>query len=82
MNEYSYMKTAINIDINYDQVLTIVKSLPMEEKVMLSHELEKEGIKNRLLSLVNSFATDELSEDDITKETETVRQSNYDKKKH
>ena len=54
----------------------------MEEKVMLSHELEKEGIKNRLLSLVNSFATDELSEDDITKETETVRQSNYDKKKH
>ncbi len=76
------MKTALNIDITYDQVLSIVKSMPAQQKVKLSKELEKEGIRSRLASLLNNFKTDDLSLDDIEKEVETVRQKIYEGKKH
>jgi hypothetical protein len=76
------MKTALNIDITYDQVLSIVKSLPVKQKLKLSKELEKEGIKTRLDSLLSAFKTDEVSLEDIDKEAELVRQRIYDRKKH
>ena len=75
------MKTAINIDITYDQVLSIVKKLPPQQKIKLSRELEKEGIRSKLLDFLKSFKTDELSLADITKETEAVRQKIYDAQK-
>ncbi len=76
------MKTALNIDITYDQVLSLVKSMPVKQKLKLSKELEKEGIKTRLTSLLSAFKTDELSPEDIDKEVELVRQKIYDSKKH
>lgn len=76
------MKTAINIDITYDQVLAIVKSLPTAQKVKLSRELEKEGIRTKLTSLLSAFKTDGLIEEDINAEAELVRKAMYDKKKH
>ncbi len=76
------MKTALNIDITYDQVLSIVKSLPVQQKVKLSKELEKEGIRSRLTSLLTAFKTDDLNMDDINKEVELVRQKIYESKKH
>ena len=76
------MKTALNIDITYDQVLSIVKSMPAQQKIKLSKELEKEGIRSRLSALLKDFKTDELSLDDIDKEVEIVRQKIYESKKH
>lgn len=38
------MKAALQIDINYDQVLALVRQLPKQEKIKLSEELKKEGI--------------------------------------
>ena len=76
------MKTALNIDITYAQVLSIVKSMPVKEKVKLSKELEKEGIRSRLISLLTAFKTDELSQNDIDKEVEFVRRKIYESKKH
>jgi len=76
------MKTALNIDITYDQVLSIVKSMPIKQKLKLSKELEKKGIKTRLTSLLSAFKTDALSLEDIDKEVELVRQKIYDSKKH
>ena len=76
------MKTALNIDITYDQVLSIVKSLPDSQKVKLSRKLEKEGIRSKFSSLLSAFKTEELSMEDITKETEIVRQKIYESKKH
>ena len=72
------MRTAINVDISYEQILSIVKSLPNNEKIELSKELEKEGIMSKLTSLLSAFKTDELSLDTINKETEAVRQEIYD----
>ena len=42
------MKTALEVDITYDQVLALVRQLATSEKIKLSKELEKEGIKSKL----------------------------------
>ena len=76
------MKTAINIDITFDQVLSIVKNLPVRQKIKLSQALEEDGIKSRLDGILTAFKTDEISLDDINAEVEVVRQKRYENKKH
>ena len=76
------MKTALQVDITFDQVLALVKQLPRKEKIKLTKELEKEGIDSKLSSLLKDFRTKELSLDTITKEVEIVRQGIYERNKH
>lgn len=76
------MKTALQIDITYDQILALVKQLPTQQKIKLTKELEKEGIHSNLTSLLETFKTKELSLDTINKEVELVRQKIYEKQKH
>ena len=49
------MRTAIQVDFTYDQVLSLVKLLPNKDKIKLTKELEKEGIETKLSRLLNSF---------------------------
>ncbi|WP_293015265.1 hypothetical protein [Mongoliibacter sp.] len=74
------MKTALQIDLTFDQVLSIVKQLSKEEKLKLSKELEKEVIDSRLSRLMDTFKTDELDLKTLSEEVEIVRQQFYDKK--
>jgi len=76
------MRTDLKVDITFDQVLALVKQLPVKEKIKLSKELEKDGIDNKLASLLKTFRTKELTLDIINKETEIVRQKIYDNQKH
>lgn len=76
------MQTSLQIDFTYDQVLTLVKQLPKEEKIMLSKELDKDTNPSELSRLLKVFKTDELSEETINEEVEIVRQQMYDAKKH
>lgn len=76
------MKTAIQIDLTFEQILSIVHQLSKKEKFQLSKELEKEAIDNKLTRLLNEFKTDELDENTITEEAESVRQELYGKQKH
>lgn len=76
------MKTALQIDITYDQILALVKQLPTQQKIKLTKELEKEGIHSKLTSLLETFKTKKLSLDTINKEVELVRQKIYEKQKH
>jgi hypothetical protein len=77
------MKAAINIDITYNQILSLVKNLTPQEKLKLSRELEKEGIRTKLSSLLKAFKTDDLSLETIEKEAELIRKKLYDhRKKH
>jgi flagellar biosynthesis regulator FlbT len=78
------MQTSLQIDITYDQVLSLVKQLPKEEKIMLTKELEKEkeSFGEKLEKLLTVFKTDELSEETINEEVEIVRQNRYDNRKH
>ncbi len=75
------MKTALQVDISFDQILALVKQLPRQEKIQLTKELEKEGIETKLSELLKTFKTDELSLETIDEEVEIVRRQIYDSKK-
>ncbi|PNE25128.1 hypothetical protein BHU16_03155 [Tannerella sp. oral taxon 808] len=73
------MKTALHIDLTFDQVLDMVKQLPLQQKIRLSKELEKETIDSMLTRLLESFRTDELDQNTIDEEVERVRQKLYER---
>ena len=75
------MKTAMQIDITFDQILSIVKQLPREQKLKLTKELEKEAIDSKLSRLLKTFKTKELDDKTINEEVERVRQEIYDNQK-
>lgn len=76
------MKTALQIDLTFDQILSVVKQLPKQQKIKLSKELEKDVIDTKLTRLLKIFRTKELDLNTITEEVEIVRQEIYDKQKH
>lgn len=76
------MKTALQIDITFEQILSLVKQLPKQEKLKLTKELEKEGIESKLAGLLQTFRTTDLSLKTINEEVEIVRQQIYEKQKH
>jgi predicted DNA-binding protein YlxM (UPF0122 family) len=76
------MKTALQVDITYDQVLELVRQLPKKEKIKLTKELEKEGIESKLSELLKTFRAKDLSLKTINKEVEIVRQQIYESQKH
>ncbi|MBL7862905.1 MAG: hypothetical protein JNJ65_17210 [Cyclobacteriaceae bacterium] len=76
------MKTGTyNIDLEFSQILDLVRQLPKKEKIRLSKELEKEIIGAKLTSLLKAFRTDELDQSTIDKEVEVVRAELYAKSK-
>lgn len=76
------MKTALEVDLTFEQVLALVRQLPRQEKIKLTKELEKEAIETKLEGLLQTFRTEELSLDSINEEVEIVRQQMYDSQQH
>jgi predicted DNA-binding protein YlxM (UPF0122 family) len=75
------METLLHIDITYEQIPSLVKQMPKQQKIELSKELEKESVSEILTKLLNIFHTEELSLETIDKEVEIVRQQIYDRQK-
>lgn len=73
------MKTALQIDLTFDQILAIVRQLPKQQKIKLSKELEKEAIDSKLTALLKTFKTKDLDLKTITEEAEVVRQEINDR---
>ncbi|MPM31548.1 hypothetical protein SDC9_78103 [bioreactor metagenome] len=73
------MKTAIQLEVTFDQVLSLVKRLPKKDKIRLTKELEKDIIDTKLTKLLKSFKTEDLYLSDIESEVESVRQEIYEK---
>jgi hypothetical protein len=76
------MKTSLQIDITFDQILSMVKQLPRQQKLKLSKELEREAIDSKLTSLLKTFKSQKLDLKTISDEVEFVRKGIYDKRKH
>jgi len=76
------MKASLQLDITFDQILSLVKQLPKKEKIILTKELEKEVIDAKFSKLLKSFQSDDISEKEIDAEVEAVRQERYDREKH
>ena len=71
------MKTPLQIELTFDQILSMVKQLPRQQKLKLTKELEKEAIDTKLTRLLKSFSTTDLDMKTITEEVETVRKEIY-----
>ena len=71
---------AYKISLSYNQILDLVRQLPVKDKAKLSNELAKEATDKRLSRLLNAFKTDELTEDEISKEVEKARSEIYAQK--
>ncbi len=67
--------------LNFEQILELVKQLSKRQKIELSRELEKEIIDKKLTELLQSFQTDDISQDLINKEVDKVRADLYAKSK-
>ena len=76
------MKTALQINLTFEQIVSIVKQLSAQEKLMLSKELEKEAIDSKLSRLLKTFKTNDLDLKTINEEVEIVRQEIYARQKH
>jgi len=75
------MKTAMQIDITYEQILSMVRQLPRQQKIKLTKELEKEAIDSKLSRLLKTFKAEDLGLKAITEEVESVRQEIYEKQR-
>ena len=75
------MKTALQIDITFEQILSMVRQLPRQQKIQLTKELEKEAIDTKLTRLLKAFEAKDLDLKTITDEVESVRQEIYEKQK-
>jgi len=75
------MKTALQIDITFEQILSMVRQLPRQQKIQLTKELEKEAIDTKLTRLLKAFEAKDLDLKTISEEVESVRQELYEKQK-
>lgn len=75
------MKAELNISLSFNQILDLVRQLPKKQKIKLTKELEKEVINSKLSTLLETFKTDDLSMDTISKEVEIVRKELYERSK-
>lgn len=75
------MKTALQINLTFEQILSMVKQLPRKQKMKLSKELEKEVIDSKLSRLLETFRTNEPDLETITEEVENVRLEIYENQK-
>ena len=75
---YVNMIASLQLDVTYDQVIALVKKMPLSEKIKLSKELENDAIISKLSKLLKTFKTKELSIETINAEVELVRQQMYE----
>jgi len=71
----------LNLPLTYNQIIGLVRQLPVAEKIRLGQEIAKETLDVRLTRLLGLFKTNELSEEIISKEVELVRAELYAKKR-
>ncbi len=76
------MKTGTyNIDLEFDQILDLLKQLPKKRKFAFQKSLRERLLAPSLLHLLKAFKTDDLEQHTINKEVEIVRTEVYAKSK-
>lgn len=68
---------SFKLTLTFNQILDLVRQLPKRQKIKLTRELEKETIDSKLSDLLQSFKTDEISDEVIENEVNEVRQQTH-----
>ena len=69
---------ALKIHLSRTQILELARQLSDEDKLELNRALAAEVRGIKLKRLLDDLKTDEVLQEDIDSEVETVRQENYD----
>lgn len=65
------------LELNYSQILKLVKQLPTRTQLRLGRVLTKDATKAELEHFLETFKTEELSEEEILAEVKQVRKERY-----
>ena len=68
---------SFKLTLTFNQILDLVRQLPKRQKIKLTRELEKETIDSKLSDLLQSFKTDDISDEVIENEVNEVRQQTH-----
>lgn len=71
---------SLKIRLNYNQVLELARQLSDEDKLELNRVLAAEARGIKLRRLLETFKTNEISQEEINAEVESVRQEAYEKR--
>ncbi len=71
---------ALKIHLSRTQILELARQLSDEDKLELNRALAAEVRGIKLKRLLDDLKTDEVLQEDIDSEVETVRQENYEKR--
>lgn len=71
---------ALKIHLSRTQILELARQLSDEDKLELNRALAAEVRGIKLKRLLDNLKTDEVLQEDIDSEVETVRQENYEKR--
>ena len=71
---------ALKIHLSCTQILELARQLSDEDKLELNRALAAEVRGIKLKRLLDDLKTDEVLQEDIDSEVETVRQENYEKR--
>lgn len=71
---------ALKIHMSRTQILELARQLSDEDKLELNRALAAEVRGIKLKRLLDDLKTDEVLQEDIDSEVETVRQENYEKR--
>lgn len=69
------------LNLNYSQILSLLKQLPTRTQLRLGRILTKDATEAELEHFLEAFKTDELSEEDILAEVKQVRKERYERRK-
>ncbi|MBK6966124.1 MAG: hypothetical protein IPH20_19935 [Bacteroidales bacterium] len=72
MGTTSYKRT-YSLSFSFDEILKLIKSFSIEDKVRLEKELEKETLVYRALKLSEKVKKNDLSMEDIVAEVSVYR---------
>ena len=68
------------INISYNQVLMLLQQLPVRSQLKIGRALTRQNIRAELNQFLETFRTDEISDDDILSEVKAVRRERHAKK--
>lgn len=77
-----YIKSIMNatINISYNQMLLLIEQMPVRSQLKLGKALTSKSIRAELNHFLNTFHTNEISEEDILAEVKAVRRKRYAQK--
>ncbi|MCD4789772.1 MAG: hypothetical protein K8R37_07195 [Bacteroidales bacterium] len=68
-----------NIELSFNEILKLIKSLSIDDKILLEQELERETLILRSERLSERIKESKITMDEIVNEVKAVRRSRYEK---